>query len=169
MDFKTYQHWQKVGRYAKQYSLSWLHVLSTVEYNMAVVKQSDADTFLLQTDSAWPVRYSNQTLRGCVWMCSITKEAVWRTVPLWCLGRIQLLWQPRGSRCVKRMSALEWLSVWGSPHVQRKTRPSDWSPLAVTRPLSSAAQPSSPTVPYSADEQVPTQGKKTTGVCKAQV
>lgn len=52
VDFKTYQHGQKVGRYAKQYSLSRLHVLSTVEYNMAVVKQSDADTFLLQTDSA---------------------------------------------------------------------------------------------------------------------
>lgn len=55
--------------------------------------------------------------------------------------------------------------MWGSPHVQRKTRQSDWSPLAVTRPLSSVAQRASPTVPYSADEPVPAQGKKNKQAC----
>lgn len=51
--------------------------------------------------------------------------------------------------------------MWGSPHVQRKTRPSDWSPLVVTHPLSSAAQRALPTVPYSADELVPGHREKT--------
>lgn len=85
--FKNYQHWQNVGRYVKL-----LTILFTCPLNHGVQYGcSEADTFLLQTDSTRTCEiYSNQTLCGSLWMWYITKEAAWRTGPLWRLvtGRI---------------------------------------------------------------------------------
>lgn len=101
------------------------------------------------------------------------KETVWHTKSSWCqlcptdydciallTGRIQLVRPAWGSSRVKRTSAPGWWSVWGSLPVQRKRKLSDWSPLAVTRPLASAALHASPAAPCSADEQVPGEKKK---------
>ncbi len=146
---------------------------------MAVVKQSETDTFQLQADSTWPVRDAETVIglsRLLVVVCESMCHPKWQLcaqvphgVPAWCgwLLRLDTFSQVgfssrncrRGSICVKRRSALEWWSVSGSPPVQRKRKPSDWSPLAATRPLSSAARHASPVTPCSADGQVPGKGE----------
>lgn len=133
-----------------------------LEDNMAFLKQSASFPFPQkpQLNQSRRQRGLPECLRSC-WNVLYHQSS--------CFGhdspRILLLLKLLHFPAVKQRSAPGWWSEWESQRAPRKMMPSGWWRPAATRPPSSAARHASPTVLYSADEQVPNHGFKT-GKCR---